>query len=219
MIIGLNGKARSGKDQFGDYLAQVFTDRHNEFFLKVSFANVLKQMCKEHFELNDDQLWERGKNIREKPDLRFPKRLEGYSSNPSDYWTPREIMQHLGSFYRKINYDYWVYALDKEVKRMQNKPEANRVNNFIITDVRHINECAYVKKNNGVLIKITRPVIHEIHGMDHESETALNDYNDFDITINNDGTLDDLYKAAENMSDAIITMEKMITKGEVYNGK
>ena len=211
MIVGLHGLARSGKDTFGEYLITAFNHKQR-YFEHMAFATQLKNMCKEHFDLSDDQLWERGKNIRETPDLRFPKGHSGTSSNPSDYWTPREIMQHFGSFYRRIRPDYWVYALDKEAKKQ-------RYEDIIITDVRHINECDYVKKNGGVLIKIVRPVVHEIHGMDHESETALNDYNDFDIVINNDGTLDYLWRAAEETSDAIITMEKLMKKGEVYNGK
>ena len=162
MIIGLNGKARSGKDQFGEYLITAFNHKQR-YFEHMAFATQLKNMCKDHFELSDDQLWEKGKNIRETPDKRFPcpdrqgtppyclgnrddgKGLEHMEERK--YWTPREIMQELGSFYRKINYDYWVYALDKEAKRWGHK-------DIIITDVRHLNECAYVKDNNGVLIKI-----------------------------------------------------------------
>jgi len=213
IVVGLHGKARSGKDQFGEYLVESFEKNYDKFFMKVAFADILKQMCKDHFGLETDQLWERGKNIREIPDLRFPKGHIGTSSNPNDYWTPREIMQEFGGFYRKIRHDYWVYALDKEIQRLK-----DRTDNFIITDVRYINECDYVKRNKGVLIKIVRPVIHEIHGMDHESETALNDYNDFDIVINNDGTLEDLKKAAEDTSGAILKINRLIEKGEVYNG-
>jgi len=218
MIIGLHGLARSGKDTFGEYLLERLDRKHHRNFIHMAFATQLKNMCKDHFDLSDDQLWERGKDIRETPDKRFLKAkgagdAVGWDGLPKEdaYWSPREIMQHLGSFYRRINYDYWVYALDKEMKKQGYE-------DIIITDVRHINECGYVKENKGVLIKIVRPVEQKIHGMDHESETALNDYTDFDITIDNNGTLDDLLKAAENTADAIITMEKMIRKGEVYNG-
>ena len=112
MIIGLHGKARSGKDQFGEYLITAFNHKQR-YFEHMAFATQLKNMCKEHFELSDDQLWERGKNIRETPDSRFVK--QGFPDGHC--WTPREIMQELGSFYRRINYDYWVYALDKEAKK------------------------------------------------------------------------------------------------------
>ena len=225
MIIGIHGKARSGKDRFGDYLVEIFANRHNEFFLKVCFANQLKQMCMEHFDLSDDQLWERGKNIREVPDARFVKSgsiddaIYMGDADLVEYWTPREIMQELGSFYRKIRGDYWVYDLDKEIKSMMNREPKNRVDNFIITDVRHINECEYVKENNGITIRITRDSTEEIHGMDHESETALDNYNDFDIEIDNNGTLEDLYGIARSTVDTILIIERLMKRGEVYNGK
>ena len=68
------------------------------------------------------------------------------------------------------------------------------------------------------MIRITRNETAIIHGMDHESETALNNYKDFDIEVENNGTLDDLYEAAEANSDAVITLERLIKRGEMYNG-
>jgi len=220
MIIGIHGKARSGKDLFGEYVIECFDKMYHRNFHHMSFANQLKNMCKDHFELSDAQLWESGENIREIPDKRFPKPHIMASPHidfdklPDQYWTPREIMQELGSFYRKINYDYWVQSLAIESVRRGYK-------DVIITDVRHVNECEYVKVNKGMLIKIVRPEAQDIHGMQHESETALDDRPEdyFDITIHNSGTLDDLYNAAEHTAAAIINVEKMINKGEVYNGR
>ena len=206
MKIGIHGKARSGKDQFGEYLIECLKKRHQKKFKHASFAMQLKMMCKEHFELSDDQLWESGKNIRETPDNRFRKSgfPHGY------YWTPREIMQELGSFYRRIDYDFWVKTLDRYLKKVG-------LEDVVITDVRHVNECEFVKNNQGVLIKVVREVADKIHGMQHESETALDDRpaGYFDIEIGNDGTLEDLYNAAEDTSDAIIILENMINKGRI----
>jgi len=208
MIIGVTGKARSGKDTFAKYLTECLKERHQRNFEHVAFAEPLKMMCKEHFELSDDQLWESGKNIREVPDKRFKKVLIPKSDD--DYWTPREIMQHLGGFYRRIEYDFWVKALNLYLI-------SNDVKDAIITDVRHINECEFVKINKGVLIKIFREGVDEIHGMQHESETALDDRpgDYFDIEINNCGTLEDLYIAAEDSSNAIMMIENMINRGRI----
>jgi len=203
-MIGLHGLARSGKDTFGEYLIKCFRERHQAVFTQVAFATQLKMMCKMHFDLSNGQLWEQGQDIREIPDERFDK-------DECTYWTPREIMQELGGFYRKIKSDYWVYALDQEIKKQN-------YDNVIVTDVRHINECAYIKENKGLVIRITRNETAIIHGMDHESETALNNYKDFDIEVENNGTLDDLYEAAEANSDAVITLERLIKRGEMYNG-
>ncbi len=91
MIIGVTGKARSGKDTFAEYLTECLKERHQRNFEHAAFAAQLKSMCKEHFELSDDQLWESGKNIRETPDTRFvklpPQAL--MVSQVDSYWTPR----------------------------------------------------------------------------------------------------------------------------------
>ena len=228
MKLGLLGKARVGKDKFAGYLIGCLEKRHQRNFIHIAFATELKNMCKFHFGLSDDQLWESGKDIREVPDERFPRPYitdseeskyfyKYYIENDIKeelYWTPREIMQKLGSFYRQIQGDYWVKALERHI-------EFEGLEDVIITDVRHINECEYVKNSEGVLIQITRPTTEKIHGMDHESETVLDNMPDgyFDIKISNNKTLNDLYKAAEDTSDAIIMLERMIQKGEVYNGE
>lgn len=203
MIVGIAGRARSGKDTIGGYLVKCFTERHKRSFIPIAFAKQLKYVCQEHFNLSDDQLWGDKKEI---PDLRYKK-------SDSEFWTPREIMQNLGSFYRSIDCDFWVKALDKYLKQ-------TRIEDVIITDVRHVNECEYVKNNNGVLIKIIREDADEIHGMSHESETALDGMPTtyFDIEIENSGSLDDLYAVSEKISDVIVVMENLITKGRKYNG-
>jgi len=210
MIVGISGKARSGKNQFSEYLREIFEKKYNRVFNPIAFADELKEMCMSHFGLSSDQLWG---NDKEKM-TSFDKNRNGYigiSSNPSDYWTAREIMQELGSFYRKIDYDFWVKRVDRTIKRTGWK-------DVIITDARHVNECEYVK-SNGILIRVKRESADKIHGMDHESETSLdntkNDY--FDIDISNDGTLEDLYIAAENAAKAILMMED-IKRGRSYNG-
>jgi len=214
MIIGVTGKARSGKDTFAKYLTECLKERHQRNFEHVAFAKQLKMMCQEHFELSDEQLWGDKKEEWTKF-IRIPRiNLDGYKGSVleplEDYWTPREIMQELGGFYRRIDHDFWVKALNLHLI-------GNDIKDAIITDVRHINECAYVKTNKGVLIKISRSDVAEIHGMDHESETALDhmpeDY--FDIEINNSGTLEDLYAAAEDTSDAIIIFDNMIKNGRI----
>jgi hypothetical protein len=217
-LVGVHGKARSGKGQFGEYLIECFKKYQQRTFTEIAFATPLKMMCKTHFGLSDDQLWERGKNIREIPDERFVKSgsvddaIYMGDADLVEYWTPREIMQELGAFYRKIYGKYWVESLGTYMKN-------NSITDAIVTDVRHINECEYVKENKGITIRITRGGTEEIHGMDHESETALDNYNDFDIEIDNNSTLEDLYGIARSTVDTILIIERLMKKGEVYNGK
>jgi len=217
LIIGIHGHARVGKDTLGGYLIEHFKARYRREFVQAAFATQLKNMCKEHFNLTDDQLWG---DKKEELDKRYYKPISpnscglGLSKLPSRYWTAREIMQEVGSFYRRIYYDFWVKDLDDYLIN-------NNIKDAIITDVRHINECEYVKNNNGVLIRVLRECVEEIHGMRHESETSLDDkpIEYFDIEINNASTLDDLYNAAEETASAILMIEKLKNEGRRYNGE
>jgi hypothetical protein len=205
MICGIMGKARSGKDTLAKFLIEEF-DKQGRKFENTAFAHVLKNMCISFFGLSHDQLYGDKKEV---PDLRFAKGSHyGVSSNPADYWSPREIMQSLGSFFRSIDYDFWVKALDHLLK-------ADRHKDWIITDVRHLNEAWYVKQN-GFLINIIRKNAEEIHGMSHESETALDSYTDYDMVIDNNGTLEDLQNAAKDAVNLILKLESL--KGEQKNG-
>jgi hypothetical protein len=172
-------------------------------------------MCAKHFGLTHAQLYGDQKEIDDKRYLRTKGigNLVGWDGSPKEdiYWTPREIMQEVGSFYRKIDKDFWVKNLDKYI--IEKQTQAQRPLSFVITDVRHINECEYVR----ILIKIVRPDAPEIHGMTHESETSLdrkdNDY--YDILIDNNGNLEDLKKTASNLADALIKIDKLKQGGTI----
>lgn len=210
MIIGVLGKARSGKDQFGEYLIEAFEEHYSRKFFKVAFAGELKNMCAEHFGLTKAQLWGDKKEIA---DNRFPRpKWKHESEGTMIYWTPREIMQAIGSFYRSIDHDFWVKALDKHLVRM------SPCQDFVVTDVRHLNECSYIKSKGGILAKVFREDATKIHGMEHESETALNDFEDFDFEINNNGTLEDLKQSARDCVFMIVSVENLMKKGRIING-
>lgn len=208
MIVGLASRARCGKDTFGKYLHEEFMISYYRFFQTSAFASKLKNMCMADFDLTNNQLYG---NEKETIDLRYNKCNEG--TNIPEFWTPREIMQALGSFYRSIDRDFWVRSFDKDWDSMGH-PDT------IITDVRHINECEYVKEK-GILIKIVRDDAAKIHGMNHESETALDGKPDnyFDIIIENNGSLEDLQIAASNAAKMILELEQIKEKGRYYDGR
>lgn len=208
MIIGIAGKARVGKDTLGKYIIEEFKEKYNRTFEHTAFAHVLKLMCQYHFGLSHEQLWGSDK---EKMTEYYKPGKGPCSSDPSDYWTPREIMQEVGGFYRTIDYDFWVKRLYKEMGTFQD---------FVITDVRHVNEADSVIKNNGALIKIQRPNLEEIHNMQHESETALDSYpnSKYLVVVDNSGTLEDLREVAAGVVEAALSMERLREKGGFYNG-
>lgn len=205
MIIGIAGKARSGKNALAEFIIEEFEKNHNKKFYEASFAAELKNMCKIQFGLSDDQLWGDKKEV-EIVDKRFLKYTMGGDPEYSIYRTPREIMQELGAFYRKIDYDFWINNLRKFLQAEALKGHED----FIVTDLRYANEAKFIKTRKGFVIKVVREVENKIHGVDHESETGLDVYEDFDMIIENNGSLADLKKASYNVVNAILSVEKLI---------
>ena len=73
--------------------------------------------------------------------------------------------------------------------------------NWLIPDTRFPNEAEAIKNRDGLLIRVERPQLtHEIR-YPHPSETALDEYSNFDYTIANDGTLHDLLGKVEVILD------------------
>lgn len=76
---------------------------------------------------------------------------------------------------------------------------------WIITDVRFPNEVEAIKKHGGIMVRINRPswydqeedrlmreFLKEPPRAEHPSETALDNYEGFDIVIENNGTIEEL---------------------------
>lgn len=182
MIIGIAGKAQSGKDttasmiNFLRYYPNAtwysYWDSDLPFEFEddiVHFADLLKYVA-EHM-------------------LSVPvytmQSMEGKSMKFDwlDGMTGREFLQKLGTAVRnEVHPDFWTRAL---FIREKNNP------NIIIPDVRFPNEAKIVKDHGGILIRIERP---GAGAGNHISETALDDYRGWDIVIDNVGTLEDLYK-------------------------
>jgi hypothetical protein len=199
MIYGVMGKAYSGKDTFGKILAEELNNIQNTPYVLMAYAHELKLRCQNDFDLSYDQLWG---DKKEHTDLRYAKKGHGYSSDPGDYWSAREIMQAYGQFFRMIDYDFWVKNLFKVIEEKEYK-------NVIITDVRHINEADAVKEHGGFLIKITRDDKTKPHGETHISETALDNYTNFDFTILNNLDLDTLRKSTKELVLVLSNFNKM----------
>lgn len=213
MIIGVGGKARSGKDTLAEFIREEFERKHNRKFYEAAFAFELKNMCKFQFGLDNDQLWG---DKKEFVDKRFPRpEWKHLDRGTMTHWTPREIMQEFGAFYRKIDHDFWVKGLKKFLDYEALKGHED----FIVTDVRHINEAGFIKSEKGFLIRVNRALEDEIHGADHTSETELDGYNDFDMFVDNNGDLADLKVASYNIVNAVISVENLIKNGGLYNGK
>ena len=182
MLIGITGFARAGKDVFAKMLAQELYKQTDRFFILMAYAHELKLRVQKDFDLSYEQLWGNEKEVEDKRYVHIDKSL--YHGD-TIYWTPREILQNYGEFYRTIDYDFWVKHLFGVIKN-------NEYKNVIITDIRHPNEAHPITDCGGYIIKIIREDKAEIHNQQHISETAMTDYSKIDFVVDNNGTLDDL---------------------------
>lgn len=179
MLIGITGKARSGKDTFAELLANALFDKSGQRFILMAYAHELKLRVQKDFDLSYEQLWG---DEKEELDKRY--------QNSDSYWTPREILQAYGQFFRTIDYNFWV-------KELFNVIEDKEYKNVIITDVRHPNEADPIRDRGGKIIRVSRFTKNTIHGANHISETAMDDYR-ADIDIINNGGLDELKQTAQD---------------------
>lgn len=184
MIIGIAGKAQAGKDTTAMMLQSLISHPDitwnmywnsdivytNNHFI-VHFADLLKEVAQTMLNMPFEDF-----NLQEVKQ----QYLEWLGM------TVREFLQKLGTAVRnEIDPDFWVKALFNAY-----------VKNIIIADVRFPNEAKAVKDAGGLLIRINRP---GAGAGNHISETALDDYKDFDYIINNEGTLKDLFYKVKNV--------------------
>ena len=164
MIIGLSGFARSGKDTVAEMLPN---------YSRRAFADKLREAI---FRLNP--MIEGGMRVQEVVNLM------GWEKAKVDFAELRRLLQVIGTEVGRqmIDNDLWVKLAT------ENLVAGDRV---VFTDVRFPNEAAMVKALGGQVWRINRKGVVALN--DHASEHAMTSWN-FDITIENDGTLDDLHR-------------------------
>ena len=175
MILGISGKAGSGKDT----AASVLVREHG--FVRVAFADELKRIVKRLFHWDDDRLW--GPSDRR--------------SEPDPAWgglTARRALQVLGTEVgRALHPDVWVRATMRGIEHRQVAliSVTGREHDVVVPDVRFRNEAEAVKAAGGFILRVVRPGAGlEGAAGEHASETELSDGDGlFDAKIVNDGTL------------------------------
>jgi hypothetical protein len=191
MLIGVSGKARSGKDTFAEMLSRELQEQTGQAYVLMAYAHELKLKVQKDFDLSYEQLWGEEKEIEDK---RYRKHTD---KDEMVYWTAREIMQNYGQFFRTINYDFWVDHLFNVVKEKEYKT-------VIITDLRHVNEVNAVVDRGGFHIRVEREEAEATHNKQHISETALDEGHRIDFTVNNYWTLKELKSAAKDVARFLV---------------
>jgi len=172
MILGISGKMRCGKSVLAKHL-------ENECSLcyTFNFGDLLKEEASTifHFPLK----WcytKKGKSTVIEKELGV-KRAEF----PKYGMTVREVLQWYGTdVIRKKDPDHWVVLMDKVILRAIKLG----VENILIADVRFPNEADWINSRRGKVVRLNPYLGYQWDPtQDHESETALDDYDNFWISI------------------------------------
>jgi hypothetical protein len=208
MIIGICGFIGSGKDTVADYLVNL------HHFRRESFANTLKDAVAQVFGWDRTMLEGRTKQAREwreQVDPWWAQRLG------IPHLTPRFILQQWGTEVCRKNFhdDIWIASLENKLR--------NSRDDVVISDCRFPNEIAAIKQSGGIVVRVVRGPEPEWYDAAescnrgpngnstwalsgrrlaqlgvHDSETAWVGTR-FDMVLDNNGTLDDLYQQVKRL--------------------
>lgn len=169
MLIGITGRKRAGKDSITEVLVKEFG------FERLSFAAHFKAYLRKMY---IDVGCTPGEAER---------MIEGdLKEVVSPYFgqTPRQMMQDFGSWGRSLNEHLWI---DLAVCEAINRPKTN----FVISDVRYLNEAEAVRSASGVMIRVQRSGVVLNKFSEHASEKDI-DKLPVRFVIHNDGSLQEL---------------------------
>lgn len=178
MIIGLSGYAQSGKDTVGSLLVDAFG------FERVAFADKMKEIALtldpfvsfvEMLPGDDARL------LRLSDVLSAGHGWENAKKSPE----VRRLLQRLGTEVGRnmIGTDFWVDLTFQSL--LPNK-------DYVFTDVRFPNEAEAISAAGGWMVRVSRPSFGPAN--DHLSEVALDDWDYFDMTIDNSGSFEALHQ-------------------------
>jgi hypothetical protein len=199
MIIGICGFIGSGKDTVADYLVNFHE------FRRESFANTLKDAVAAVFGWDRTMLEGRTKEAREWREQVDPWWAERLAMPTL---TPRWVLQYWGTEVcrRAFHDDIWIASLENKLRSSKD--------NVVISDCRFPNEIQSIRDAGGKIIWVQRGNLpdwyqtaldanagHNYAVQDlkmrkiHASETAWVG-TDFDSILDNNHTIDNLYKQA-----------------------
>ena len=207
MIIGVCGFIGSGKDTVADYLVNL------HHFRRESFANTLKDAVSAVFGWDRTMLEGRTKQARE------------WREQQDNWWTnrlgmvitPRWVLQNWGTEVCRNGFhdDIWIASLENKLR--------NSTEDVVISDCRFPNEIQAIKQSGGIVVRVVRGPEPEWYDAAvscnrgpngnstwalsgrkleqlgvHASETAWVG-TQFDVMLDNNGTLDDLYQQVKRL--------------------
>lgn len=216
LIIAISGKMRHGKDTIGDRLISKYGFKPLRFADKVkeiciNYDNSTSQLRKEWNRkvaeevLNDVGRFKEVDSLMQQVCPGVWKRLTHEECFGEKTRYSRLTMQEFAQGMRHLDPDCWV----RYVLNMGKKNEGR----WVITDIRYKNEAFAVEATeNSQIWRVTRDIPPPM-GSDHISEIDLDDY-PFEVYIDNDGSIEKLYKKVDKIIKPILRGMRPFAKGE-----
>lgn len=199
----------------------------------IAFADQLKEICSkimyipvEYFYHNKGTSWvciNKGFEFTEsKPDQSqiitasdFYCAKDSYLHNQKKfYMSLRELLVYVGTYVLQDTLGKNVF-INLVNKKIQEKFAKRCINYVICTDVRFLHEFEYIRNHNGIMINITRDSVTQL---DNVAEHDLDEEDDFDYTIENNGDYEDLFTQVWNMIMDNVEFENLTVQLDSHDG-
>lgn len=204
MIIGISGKKDSGKNEVADMLSYILFKggTYKQFKETQDIRNTfLKAKDYENAELTLPNIHSFATNLKKClavcTGIDFHELEDRNVKSSKISWmgiSYRKLLQEFGEGIRQtVDKNFWVDSLLSQYDNSQN---------WIISDVRYVEEANAILDEDGILIRINRDT-----GFDdiHVSEISLDDFENFGYIIdNNDKSLEDLFNECNYIVEHII---------------
>ena len=199
-IIAISGKARTGKDTFGDVLTSKFG------FTKIAIADPLRNLCARVFYLDPSMFIDDDKKDAQMKRIHMDFHdIDAIRTIVENEWgyeiseearnameelhgteldTPRDCLRCVGNMLRNyVDENIWINLTLAKIKEVKGR--------IVITDARFENEREVFHRIGAILCLVKR----NDNGSNKEHEFNLGSEDEYDIVFTNDGTLHE-YKSS-----------------------
>lgn len=206
-LIGISGRAGSGKDLIASIIQYLIWKNKIELGELTNYTQTLEDFIRRSHNsyLIDWEVIKFADKLKDivclltgctRADLEDQEFKSNHKFKFENKWygSVRDFLQYFGTdlIRKNLGDNIWVDATFVDYK--PKKLSEYNPSKWIISDVRFPNEIEAIKDRNGIIIRINRhnhP--NDINpNTEHISEKALDDYDNFDYIINNDGTIEEL---------------------------